>query len=218
MNATEVWLYGSTARGDELPDSDLDILVAGSDARMVDRVELPASGRLSVSHYQWAEIEQMASYGSLFLHHMRLEGKPLLESPDHRMRQLLECLGEYQRADRELASFHQVLQDVEASLGGDFSPHFELSVVATAARHAAILGCYVIGEPHFGRDSAFRLLLPQLGYGHGDVEEFVALYRFRRADDRQEPLATGGADEEVPEWVARVRCLIDQVARLADGS
>lgn len=218
MTATEIWLYGSSARGDQLPDSDVDVLVVGNDTGLVDHVGLPATDRLSISHYEWTEIEQMASYGSLFLHHVRLEGRPLLESPDHRMRRLLDSLGEYQRADRELDSFRQVLQDVEGSLGGDYSPPFELSVIATAARHAAILGCYAIGEPNFGHDSAFRLLLPRLGYEHEQVEEFVALYSFRRADDRQEPLLSTTSEEGVSEWVARVRCLIAQVEGLAHGS
>lgn len=219
MSTTEIWLYGSSARGDELPDSDIDVLVAGSDAGLLEHIELPGSesSRLSVSQYEWTEIEQMAGYGSLFLHHVRIEGRPLLESPDHRMRRLLNSLGEYQRADRELESFRQVLRDVEDALEGDYSAPFELSVIATAARHAAILGCYVVGEPNFGRDSAFRHLLPRLGYAEQQVEEFIALYRFRRADDHQDPSLNSVSGREVSEWVARVRRLIEQVEVLAHG-
>jgi hypothetical protein len=215
MNSTEIWLYGSHARGDQLPDSDLDVLVAGDELALVKKVGLPAVEHLSISHYEWEEIEQMASYGSLFLHHLKLEGQPLLETPQQKMRHLLESLGEYRRSGRELESFRRVLDDVEISLGGDFSAPFELSVVATAARHAAILGCYIEGEPNFGRDSAFRQLLPHLGYTRDAVEEFVALYRFRRADDRGRPPEPEVSAAEVLDWVARVRRLIDQVEGLA---
>jgi Nucleotidyltransferase domain len=215
MTTTEIWPYGSNARGDQAPDSDVDVLVAGEDAKLIETVELPGEGRLSVSHYEWAEIEQMASYGSLFLHHLRLEGRPLLESPGHEMRRLLASLGEYQRAERELESFRRVLDDVEESIKGDFSAPFEMSVIATAARHAAILGCYAIGEPTFGRESAFRLILPRLGYHDQDVEEFISLYRFRRADDLGGALPVEIFAAEVSSWVGRVRGLIGEVEVLA---
>lgn len=218
MSTTEIWLYGSSARGDNRDDSDVDVLVAGDDVDLVAELKLPRADRLSISHYGWDEIEQMASYGSLFLHHIKLEGKPLLESPAHQMRSLLDGLGEYQRAERELDSFRRVLQDVETSLACDYSAPFELSVVGTAARHAAILGCYVSGEPNFGRDSAFRSLLPRLGYKSAEIDEFVSLYRFRRAEDLLHPLPGQCSSAEVSSWVLRVRRLIDQVEVLADES
>jgi hypothetical protein len=218
MNSTEIWLYGSHARGDQMPDSDLDVLVAGEDLALVDKAQLPKGGHLSISHYEWEEIEQMASYGSLFLHHLKLEGRPLLESPDQQMRHLLDSLGKYQRAGRELDSFRQVLSDVEAALEGDHSAPFELSVVATAARHAAILGCYITGAPNFGRDEAFRQLFPSLGYSSDMAEEFIALYRFRRADDHREPPEAEIPAAEVLDWIARVRRLINQVEDLSHGS
>jgi len=160
----------------------------------------------------------MASYGSLFLHHLKLEGRPLLESPNQQMRHLLDSLGKYQRAGRELDSFRQVLSDVESSLEADHSAPFELSVVATAARHAAILGCYFTGKPTFGRDAAFWQLFPSLGYSSDVTEEFIALYRYRRADDQGEPPEAEIPEAEVLDWIARVRRLIDQVEILGHGS
>jgi Nucleotidyltransferase domain len=215
MSSTEIWLYGSYARGDQRPDSDVDVLIAGDDLALMQKVELPNTERLSISQYGWDEIEQMAGYGSLFLHHLKREGQPLFESEQRRMRRLLGSLGEYQRAGRELDSFRRVLDDVKVSLGDDHSPPFELSVVATAARHASILGCYVTGEPNFGSASAFRQLLPRLGYPGDAVEEFVALYRFRRADDLLDPPRAESSADEVLDWVVRVRFLIDQVEALS---
>jgi predicted nucleotidyltransferase len=211
MSTTEVWLYGSYARGDQASSSDLDVLVAGEDMAVLKEVDLPATERLAVSRYTWEELEQMASYGSLFLHHLKLEGRPLLETPDQRMRRLLDSLGEYQRAGRELESFRRVLDDVKESLDGDFSPPFEMAVIATAARHAAILGCYAVGEPNFGRDSAFRQLLPRLGYSSAEVGEFIDLYRFRRADDEGVPPRAEISAAQVLDWIVRVKSLIDQV-------
>jgi hypothetical protein len=209
----EVWLYGSTARGDDDADSDVDLLVVGRETSWRD-VELPPNRRISASRYDWDEIEQMASYGSLFLHHLKSEGRALAESPQRRLRHILDNLGEYARADQELNSFRRVLDDVEESASQDHSDAFELSVVATSARHAAILGCYLLGKPNFGRDSAFEYLMPRLDEPPGSAEDFIWLYRFRRAEDEGEELPENLSSEELLEWVNRVRTLIQQVADL----
>jgi hypothetical protein len=137
--ATEVWLYGSTARGDRDAGSDIDILVAGDADVDLSTLALDVPGELSVSQYSWEELQHMAGYGSLFLHHVRLEGKPLVESEERHMTKLLCALKPYGRASQELDCFSQVLDDVEEALERDYSVAFELSVIATAARHAAIL-------------------------------------------------------------------------------
>jgi len=211
---TEAWLYGSTARGDRDRASDVDILIAGDDDVDVGALGLSELGELSVTQYTWEELRTMAGYGSLFLHHLRLEGRPLIESDGREMASLLCTLGPYTRAEQELDCFRQVVDDVDRALDRDHSVSFELSVVATAARHAAILGCYLIDEPDFGRDSAFRRLLPRLGYTGVDVEAAIELYKFRRADDEGRPPDVAASTDDARAWVAKVRKLIDQVRNL----
>src|SRR5207248_2625007 len=132
---------------------------------------------VSLSRYSWDEIAAMVGYGSLFLHHLKQEGRPLTEEQPARLRELLDRLPPYKRADQELDSFSQVVADVCDAVKQDYSPQFELAVLATAARHAAILGCYLIGEPRFGRAEPFRVLLPRLGYRRAEIEDFERLYR-----------------------------------------
>jgi predicted nucleotidyltransferase len=211
MTATEVWLYGSVARGDQDRSSDVDLLIAGDGHVNLTAIEAKYRGPLSVSRYRWEELQQMAAYGSLFLHHIKSEGKPIMEGDDHRLRAILDGLGEYRRADLELQSFLQVLDDVEASTRVDHSVAFELGVVATAARHSAILGCYLLGMPDFGRDSAFETLLPHLGHPSSAVAEFIWLYKFRRADDEQIAPPSEPSTEDLLVWVDRVRSLIGEV-------
>jgi len=215
MTATEVWLYGSSARGDRDISSDVDVLVVGDGDLDVATLGLPSRDRISVTRYTWPEIDHMASYGSLFLHHVRLEGKPLLESHERRMHTVLSSIGSYARAQQELACFRQVLMDVEDALAGDHSPAFEMSVVATAARHAAILGCYLLGEPDFGRTSAFRRLLPRLGYSTEFIGTVCELYAHRQAENEGRPIAEMPSTDDVAQWVARTRRIIDQVEELA---
>lgn len=215
MSDIEIWLYGSSARGDRDQLSDVDLLVIGEGEVDLGGLGLPSRERISASRYGWEEIEQMASYGSLFLHHIRVEGQPILETREHRLRGLLYSLGPYARAERELTSFSMVLDDVERSLEGDYSVPFELSVVATALRHATILGCYLAGEPNFGHASAFKALLPKLGYSNEFIDEAIWLYSFRRADDDGRVRDATASSADVKLWVERVRLIIEQVGAIA---
>ena len=215
MTDIEVWLYGSSARGDRGPLSDVDLLVVGEGELDLDGLELPSRQRIAASRYGWEEIEHMAGYGSLFLHHIRMEGRPIVETDGRRLQGLLDSLGDYARAEQELASFSAALDDVEEALRGDHSVPFELSVVATALRHAVILGCYLDGEPNFGHATAFRVLLPRLGYSGQFVEEAIWLYSFRRADDDGRVRDTTASPEDVRLWIRRVRHIIEQVGAMA---
>jgi len=214
MSGTEVWLYGSSARGDNDASSDVDVLVAGELDVDIDKLCFSTDASISITRYSWRELEQMAGYGSLFLHHVRLEGRPLVETGDKRLETLLGSLGRYTRAHQELRCFSQVLGDVEQSLDGDHSVAFELSVVATAARHAAILGCYLLSQPDFGRTSAFRRLLPQIGYDSDFVESVEQLYAFRQAENAGRPSNQAATSGDVRVWISKIRELIVRVEQL----
>lgn len=213
---SEIWLYGSRARGDVDAASDIDVLVAGELEEQA-LVGLPyPREQLSIVRYDWDELEHMVAYGSLFLHHVKLEGRPLVSDPTSYLLALLETLPRYERANRELASFVTVLDDVECSLSGDHSPAFELSVIATALRHACILGCYAIGRPTFGRESAFRNFL-----GHTGFEELIPqsqlLYMFRLYEDHRAPAPYEASTEDVRSWLDRVRQVIGVVEGCLDA-
>jgi hypothetical protein len=65
-------LYGSVARGDAGPGSDVDLLLV---AARVPRVVLPQ--RVSLTCYSAERLEAMCRTGSLFAWHLRTEGVPL---------------------------------------------------------------------------------------------------------------------------------------------
>lgn len=212
---SELWLFGSAARGDVDDLSDVDVLVAGTpSARALDVLPYSAS-RLSVVRYSWDELAHMAAYGSLFLHHVRLEGKPLHPEAGPRLRALLEKLPPYHRADHELASFRLVLDDVQESLAGEPSPAFELSVIATALRHSCILGCYAMGHPTFGRRTAFHVFLERCGLGDL-VSDAERLYEFRLYEDERAVAPFGATVEDVRVWLERARIVVDAVAEALD--
>lgn len=207
---TEVWLFGSAARGDTDSRSDIDVLVAGplEDESLIG---LPYSrDALSVVQYDWAELEHMAAYGSLFLHHVRLEGKPAQHHRSSRLKELIAALPGYSRADHELDSFVKVLDDVEDSLTADHAPAFELSVVATALRHACILGCYAIGRPTFGRNAAFEAFLSAVSKSRL-IAPAQRLYEFRLHEDGRGPAPFPPTTRATRAWLTETRYVIEDV-------
>jgi Nucleotidyltransferase domain len=206
----EFWLFGSNARGDADEVSDVDILVAGmSDPAAFQSLGFPED-RLSIVRYEWRELQQMAAYGSLFLHHVALEGRQLQPNGHSMLANLLVRLPAYKRADQELNSFETVLTDVAGSLGGDHSPPFELAVIATTMRHACILGCYGIGQPTFGRSAAFKLFL-----SHVDrdslIDPAIRLYKFRLYEDGRCEMPFRPTTSDVEWWLETTRAVISQV-------
>ena len=179
-----VWLYGSHSRGDADDFSDVDVLFVSEDGRVAEFdgyfVEQPKT--LSISNYSWTEIGKMSQYGSLFLRHIQLEGRPILEGQQARGRleKILSCLGPYKRVSRDLLSFRTVLNDISISLNdGQASLYFELSTLATVIRHTAILGCSLAGAPCFSRNDPIGRLAAHWHIPQEWVAEFPQLYVYR---------------------------------------
>lgn len=179
-----VWLYGSHARGDADADSDVDLFMASDESIPFPDIEAetrPLHWGGSVSRYSWSEVEGMAANGSLFLQHLRLEGRPLYESSNQRGRlaAILSRMDGYHLADRDLRGFRAVLEDVAQSLRSGGPEIFELSVLGTVLRHASILGCWLLRRPSFGRIRPVAQLVTSTGLAPGISSGFPDLYRFR---------------------------------------
>ena len=86
--STPLMLFGSFARGDESLTSDIDILELSERRRRPYR-----SGRINVSVYDGPTLTRMAQRGSLFVLHLRLEGKLLRDKSGI----LTSCLQNYRR-------------------------------------------------------------------------------------------------------------------------
>jgi Nucleotidyltransferase domain len=219
----EVWVYGSAARGDVDAKSDIDILIAShASTEWRDAVEadsalqalIDAGHEVSPLQFSWEELSRMRDYGSLFLHHVRAEGRQLTRS--NRLSDLLASLPRYERGGQEINAFKTVLDDVRLAVSRDHSPAFELAVVATALRHSFILGCYVSGWPDFGRTSPFRTLRPELGLTHAEIERLVKLYDFRLYQYGRASPPFAPTTAIVQEWLAIATDLFARISLRVD--
>lgn len=121
----------------------------------------------------------MAKYGSLFLHHLRTEGRAIREEggAGERMREILADLPPYRLAARDIRAFQATVEDVSEGLRMGLSPAFELAVLGGVVRHASVLVCYLEGHPCFGRTSIGNAC-DHLGLG-SLAHEFQRVYLFR---------------------------------------
>lgn len=208
-----VWLYGSHSRGDSDDFSDMDVLFVSEDGRIVevDGYLMEQRKDLSISNYSWSEIGNMAQYGSLFLRHIQLEGRPILEGQlaKGRLEKILSSLGSYQRVSRDLSSFRTVLDDIYMSVNdGEASLYFELSTLATVIRHTSILGCSLARDPCFSRNDPIGRVTAHWKLPREWADEFPDLYTYRLYAVRRAPRPREATTQYVLMWCERLNQIL----------
>lgn len=174
-------LFGSAARGGSDEFSDVDLLVVGDVPKrhVIEQVRAGArAAPVAIAQYSWEQVKQMAEYGSLFLQHVLLEGQRVASSSDgdNCLDDILSSMGDYTRTEADLLAFHTVVDDSVMAVSSGHEPSYEAGVVATTIRHSSILGCWLLGEPSFGRIEPTARIFDQMGYGDELVRDYEKLY------------------------------------------
>lgn len=214
-----IWLYGSAARGDTDRLSDIDIFSVDAtlDALETATRAFPKA-KLSISRYSRQEVTQMATYGSLFLWHVHLEGRPLHEEGDigRQVRHLLDKLPPYARTNADIAAFQTAVSDVVESLQGGGSPLFEAAALAMVIRHAAILGTYALGTPEFRRDGAIKRLAALLELPQPITETLARLQIYRLVEEGRSVSLDVPSRDSVLGGAQLVKRVLDMLKRRVD--
>lgn len=219
MQPTSDWvlvLYGSCARGDADSLSDRDLLLLGNEVESAREGFIVNDATLVC--YTWREFARMRAYGSLFLSHLARESLVLQGSSEGRRKfdSLTTALPPYERVQLDLKAFGTAIQDSRDALDSrDSSVEFELANLGTVIRHAAILGCHLMGHPRFNRYDAVSALSSGTASLGVVAKEFPLLYDFRLAVARGYPMPSGATEQYAQTWVTRAQLVIERVRRLA---
>lgn len=142
-------LFGSVARGDADPCSDIDVLVLGQP------IAAPDHARLSVTVYTSSHLETMARHGSLFVLHLRSEGRVLVD----RRHELERILGAWIEPD-----FERMREGMRAAAAvldvapGRFRTGPLLQTALFVLRSMLYLDCARKGPPTFAMRAVARAL------------------------------------------------------------
>ena len=157
-----VILFGSSARGDDDAHSDRDVcaIVANLPDRQIHSLkrrvaDLYLTNPQSVSAYRRSTISQMAEFGSLFLWHLKLEGRVLYDRSGITAK-TFSNLAAYRRYAEDLLRFQEVFDDTVREFG--VRPRldlFDLHCLFLVIRNVCMLLTVKAGDPQFGRSSVY---------------------------------------------------------------
>jgi len=155
-----VVLFGSKSRGDADTGSDTDLAVFANAESPEDLVKIKdnmcrafSDKMANLSVYSVATAQLMAADGSLFLWHLKLEGRVVFQR-DNWFDRLLDDLAPYSpvKAERDLDTFAHVLDDVGTSLRrGESTTLFEAATLFSVLRSLGMITAALTGNPCFGR-------------------------------------------------------------------
>lgn len=164
-NVNAAILFGSNARGDSDEYSDLDLCIFCNDVPFLEiqKIRNKIASLLeckpyNISMYTSQKVKNMLAKGSLFMWHIKMEGK-ILFSRENYFENVFSKLEPYKRHKEDLIYYNILLEDIKLNLEKTrFVSEFDLSLLFTVCRNACMVICHLKGKPVFGRISVFNYM------------------------------------------------------------
>lgn len=151
----EIYVFGSIARGEVFPTSDVDILVLPFTS---DRSQFPASWSI----YSPELVREYFLQGRLFAWHLHLEAQCIFSSNDTPFLETLGAPEPYSTMAQDIDDLEKLLREAvhELELGTN-SMVYELGIAYTAIRDIAMSASWaLLGTPCFSRSAPYELPTP----------------------------------------------------------
>lgn len=157
-----VYLCGSTSTKSRHLNSDIDIVVfskyplSNSKKEKIKEqilTEISESGHMDISYYTLDNLSHMIKEGSLFLWHIKLEGK-LLFGKDLKI--YFDEIVEFRHYEEDILIYTDILMKVKQSIESNKLNLFDLKVLSLLYRNSLILMSNRFGNKKFGTGEVFE--------------------------------------------------------------
>lgn len=199
-NILSVILYGSFARNDHDSMSDLDICVLIKDdyKKNIDFDEIKSFVTITppkiinIISYSSSSIDEMLKYGSMFLFHLKLEGKVLYGK--NYFNKIINRLKPFRHHREEILYLLDILNDLLSSYKKMHLPNeMDLAILFTISRNTCMILAHKMNEFIFGRQSCYlsaKTLFPTLPLQYDD---YLYLSKWKMIYER-----CGGPSSDLP--------------------
>lgn len=182
-NLLSIVLFGSEARGDSDEYSDVDIFLLVEDIaqneinEVVDKIKSKLHYRnIGISLYTRTIYNQLLSEGSMFLWHLKLEGKVIYLKENLN---LFKDLQPFTKFNENLTTYENLYKQTTKSLRMNGVNYFDLSQLFFISRNIYLLSCFKLGHPTFGRFSVFSKFVECIGFSPLDWDNYKYLSKWR---------------------------------------
>lgn len=207
-NILSIILYGSHARKDNDASSDIDLCVLVTKrenyelemSKINESLGLPDAPNLNTVCYTDPIVESMLSHGSLFLWHLKLEGKILYG--ENYFSNKVKKLEPFKTHYDEIIYHSEIFSDLQKSWKIVGIPNeLDLSILFTLSRNTCMVLSHKAGNPSFGRLNSFstaKALFPDLPMTV-DAYLFLSNWKmiYERDCDAKHPLPKAGEYNEI---------------------
>lgn len=195
MSISAVVLFGSRARGDAGPDSDVDVLLISTERK----TRHTAMGNVSVYLYPWAALLRKAAAGDLFVCHIVREARPL-HDPDDRLGVLRDAFRFKDSYADEIGQASDlawyIVHNFRNMPGAVATKRIAWCVRTILIARTAEQHCPVFAADELARYSGtanVRRLIAQKGDSEPNHDTVAALGDFLRQYGKADPVANGDA-------------------------
>jgi len=176
-------LFGSKARKDEDDFSDVDIFLLVDDVPQVRiteiinliKTKLPFNN-IGISLYTISTYRQLLLEGSMFLWHLKLEGRILYTKSDLNLYNGLEPFTNFKK---NYLIYENLFISAKSSLQKNGLNEYDLSQLFFICRNICLLTCFKLSNPTFGRISVFDNLVGRIGSTPLSRDNYIYLSKWR---------------------------------------
>jgi predicted nucleotidyltransferase len=183
-------LYGSYARKDHSIDSDCDICVFTREKTtyridqetIMKYIDFPAKN-IEISQYSLKLLDTMLDYGSLFLWHLRDEGRIIYGKKF--IEKKFKCLKKFADHKSQLLYYQEIFNDLRKFLlYSKFPNELDLSILFTLTRNVCLMLSHKIGLVTFNKLDCFKIVMKNFRRLPFTLDEYTKLLKWKLLYER----------------------------------